>query len=684
MSNLAKLLSRGNALAQQGNLTGARAEFEKAARDHERRVEPWISLAAIHGMEGNFAEALRCGRKAVALAPNSIQGWMNLANAARSLGDLPQAVEAFQRALGLPGCHPDTALELGLALAQLGRHDEAEKPLREYLTRHPGHRETTLALVKALAFSDKLEAAAALSENYCRQHPEDAQALRQLGNIYLEQGRYEDAWRICDQAIKESAGGSDALYLKATLLLFEGRYAEAHNVYEQMANRHPGDPELLAMLADVCIQEGDIDAAIAYARAALTINPRCLPALVNLGRAFLNTDTAEAKRVTEEALAVAPRDPSALTLKGYLLESIGDKQGAWECVRSAIENGSLNPSAAVVAARVAPVLGKTEQAIEFLERLVSRPEIPSGDKRAMHFALINVCDKAGQYDRAFEHAVLGNRLTHAPHNHNAYVTDMNRLKAVYSASTYATLPRSSILSELPVFIVGMPRSGTSLLEQILSCHSKVYAQGETSDIGKLVEGIPYFPDGVRSLIPEKLDALAGAYLARLREMSPTTTARVTDKMPENYKHLGFISQIFPRARILHCRRDPRDVCLSNFFTKFATGHTHTYNLESMAQVYLAYQDLMAHWKTVLPLPILDVHYEKLVDDARTEVERILSFCGLEWEDACLDFHKSQRHVLTASYDQVRRPLYKSSVARWKNYARQLEPLTRILGLANET
>jgi hypothetical protein len=148
--------------------------------------------------------------------------------------------------------------------------------------------------------------------------------------------------------------------------------------------------------------------------------------------------------------------------------------------------------------------------------------------------------------------------------------------------------------------------------------------------------------------------------------------------------LGVISQLFPGARILNCRRDPRDVCLSNFMIEFISGHGYAYDLESLALACKDYQELMVHWKQVLSIPILDVRYEDLIADPRTWVAKVLDFCGLEWEDACLNFHKSERQVVTASYDQVRKPLYNTSVARWKHYERQLEPVSRILGLHDDT
>ncbi len=679
MSNLSKLLVKGGALARQGDVAGARTVFEKTVRDHGNRSEPWINLSAVHGMEGNYAEALRCAHRAVELAPNSLQGWVNLANAAQSCGDLAQAAEAFQRAHDLPGCPPDVAFQLSLTLVQLGKWQEAEKPLRTYLLHYPDHREATLTLAKTLAMKGEIEMATAMIEDYCRKHPGDVRALRQLGTTYLETARIQDAWHVCDQAMKVSSKHADALFLKAALLTFEGRCAEARDVYEQL---DLSSPQVLLLLSQVCRRAGNQDAAIAYARAALKIN-RSVSALISLSSALLVKDPAEARRLMEEAVAIEPNNLSVMTLKGLVLEFEGDKQGAWECVRSVIEGGSLDPDAAMVAASVAPAIGKAEEAIEFLEQLVSHPVMPSAHQTMLRFALVKVCDKARHYDRAFGHAIIANRLKNVQYDHNPHIVELNRLKAVYSATAIASLPRSGIHSELPVFIVGMPRSGTSLLEQILSCHSKVHARGETMDISDIAAGVPYYPDGVRNLAQEKLDALAGTHIKRLSEMAPSAT-RVTDKLPTNYMYLGIISQLFPGARILNCQRDPRDICLSNYFTEFSAGQAHSYSLESLALVCKAYQEIMEHWKTVLPIPILNVRYEELIADPRIWVEKILNFCGLEWEDACLNFHQSKRLAVTASYDQVRQPLYKSSVARWKNYARHLEPVNRILGLKDDS
>jgi len=689
MSNLAKLLSRSGALVQQGDLVSARTQLEKAARDHKGSAEPWISLAAVHGMGGNYPEALRCARKAVKLAPGSLQGWVNLANAAQSCGEFAQSAEAFQHARSLPGCPPDITLNLGLALAELEEWGKAEEALHAYCSRYPGHREATLTRGKALARQGEFQAAITIVGTYSSQHPEDIPALTQLGLLQLQSGQVEDARRNCGQAMESAPDNTDTLMLKAALLKFEGRYEEARETYEQLLRIQqptPG-PQLYILASQACRHAGDTDTAIAYTRTALELNPHNIPALTTLSTMMLRTDPAEARTLMEKAIAIAPDDPTVLVQKGRVLEVEGDKQGAWESVRAAIEASSIDSDAiadaAAVAAEVAPVIGNTEEVIELLERIVHRDGIPVGDQRILRFTLSRVCDKAKQYDRAFEHAINANRLKNAWFDHNAYRVEIDRLKAVYSKTSVNSLPRSSIHSGLPVFIVGMPRSGTSLLEQILSCHSQVHARGETTDIGNLAKKVPYYPDGVRNLSQKKLDTLAGEYLQHLREIAPSAS-RVTDKMPGNYRYIGIISQVFPGARIINCRRDPRSICLSNFMIEFGRGLTYAYDLEHLAHVCQDYQDLMQHWKAVLPMPILDVRYEELVIDPRTWVNKVLDFCGLEWEDGCLDFHKSKRQVVTASYDQVRQPLYSSSVARWKHYERHLEPVSRILGLNDDS
>jgi hypothetical protein len=229
----------------------------------------------------------------------------------------------------------------------------------------------------------------------------------------------------------------------------------------------------------------------------------------------------------------------------------------------------------------------------------------------------------------------------------------------------------------------MPRSGTSLVEQILSTHPGVYGAGELTAIDQFARHLgdatgDAYPQSALHLDQATIDAAARQYLAALQDLAPSAI-RVTDKMPGNFLHLGLIQLLFPGARVIHCRRDPLDTCLSCYFQQFNQGQTFSYDLSDLGHHYRQYQRLMRHWQSVISLPMLDVHYEDLVADQEAMSRKMLEFCGLDWTDECMRFYESKRYVATASYDQVRQPIYHKSVGRWRHYERYLGPLKTALG-----
>ncbi len=261
---------------------------------------------------------------------------------------------------------------------------------------------------------------------------------------------------------------------------------------------------------------------------------------------------------------------------------------------------------------------------------------------------------------------------------------ISRKIAFFSRERLARLPRASNESELPVFIVGMPRSGTSLVEQILACHPAVFGAGELRDISRLADSLKAAsapdaegPEDLAVLDEDSLDDAAAQHLDRLHALGGAA-ARVTDKMPYNFNNLGLISLLFPRARVIHCVRDPLDTCLSCYFQNFARGNFHSFDLRHVGLFYTQYQRLMRHWRAVLDIPVLDVHYEEHVAEPERVCREMLAFLDLEWDRACLRFHESKRVVKTASRDQVRRPIYTRSAGRWRHYDAYLGPLKEAL------
>ena len=300
----------------------------------------------------------------------------------------------------------------------------------------------------------------------------------------------------------------------------------------------------------------------------------------------------------------------------------------------------------------------------------------------MLFSLGKIHDRMKQYDKAFACMKEANELKPYKYDHQHFIEYIDRLTA---PKVTDLLRRKSVLADYqpsvrPVFIVGMPRSGTSLVEQIITSHAQVFGGGERQEIPSLTQKLPYMP-GVSGEYPECLDSLTpelagqmlNAYDQFAQGLPPGTTV-LTDKMPENFQHLVFIRMLFPDARIIHCVRNAMDTCLSIYAQQFTGYHDYAYDLTDLGQHYREYKRLMQHYCDVVKLPILEVQYEELVNDTETWSRRMIDHCGLEWDDACLRYYESDRIMRTASYQQVKQPIYTSSVERWKNYEKHLQPL----------
>jgi tetratricopeptide (TPR) repeat protein len=304
----------------------------------------------------------------------------------------------------------------------------------------------------------------------------------------------------------------------------------------------------------------------------------------------------------------------------------------------------------------------------------------------LFFALSKAYDDVCDYDQSFRYLRRANELRRETFEYDvaADVCFMNQTAAVFQPELFEHFRGLGSSSDLPILIVGMPRSGTSLVEQILASHPAVYGGGELEHLPELVTAVSLLnerglgaPEGVTLLRSADLGGLGDAYEARLRKIGPAAV-KVTDKQPLNFRHLGLARLIMPRARVIHCNRDPVDTCLSCYRELFGSIK-FAFDLDELGRYYCAYAQLMQHWRVVLPRSwMLEVSYEDLVDDVERQARRIVAYCGLEWDDACLAFHANQRPVRTASFAQVRRPIYRNSVARWRRYERHLGPLLHAL------
>ena len=420
-------------------------------------------------------------------------------------------------------------------------------------------------------------------------------------------------------------------------------------------------------------QEGRLDEAAALFAEILADDPDCADALYYSGViATRRRDFAKAEALFARAVAVRP-DNGAHHHDLAVMHGIrGRLELAEKHFREAVR---LRPDHAESYFNMAGTVKfrRHEPLFDAVEALLARPDLSRQDRCFLHFAAGKMYDDIGAHEAAFAHYHQGNMAKGVQGEPVAPEQRAADTVAAFTRERMAAHAGRGSDSRVPVFVVGMPRSGTSLVEQILASHPQVFGAGELPDIEAIAREVSKRADA-----PEVFEGFAGSYLRRVTALAPESV-RIVDKQPLNFRHLGLIALMFPQAAIIHCRRHPVDTCVSCYFQNFRTQQDYSFDLAYLGLFYRYYRRLMEHWRAVLPRPFLDIGYEDLVADPAGQARRMLDHCGLDWDDACARPERSQRPVDTASLWQVRQPVYRTSVARWRRYERHLGPLLDALG-----
>lgn len=462
-----------------------------------------------------------------------------------------------------------------------------------------------------------------------------------------------------------------------------GNYAVAYGPLVELAKHRPRDPRVLYRLGASEAQLGLWGDARKHLQRAIRIRPDPITFVQLAGIHKREGDLASAWKVLDRASSLDAGHPAVLSDRAELLMLSGRAGEAHELLRGAMDRGIDKPELAGVFGQACERLGRLDEGITHVEHHLDNPDLTDPRRRILLFRLGSLLDRAGEYDRAFVCFERANGLCAPPFDPEGFLRGIDDLIRAWGACE--GLPRATTETDRPVFLVGMPRSGSSLVEQIADTHPLVHGGGELPFLNQAVESLGVTRQAGVAMAHElggltraKLTRAGGRYIQQLHALEGRLP-RFVDKNLFNFLHLGLVQLMFPRARIVHCVRDPLDTCLSTYFQAFDASLTFTSDLGYIGSFYRGYRRLMEHWRSVLELPMLDVVYEELVADQERHSRRLIEFLGLDWDEACMRFHESKRITVTASNDQVRQPVYRTSVTRYRHYEAHLGPLMAALG-----
>lgn len=614
---------------------------------NDNRVEILYLLVVAQRLNGDLSEALKSNKILLEANAKHARAWQENGYLYLALREPQQAAQSFYQATQL---NP-ALLASWRALLPLYQQQENAKAVTisqaqiDYLSGLPN----AVLGAKDLMYEGNLYAADKVCRQFLQANKHNSEAMLLLAEIGIQLKVYGEAEFILSSCLalypEHKAAGIAYLQLLAKM----AKFAEAKALADKLLAASGDNVVLLSAKASAMVGLGEVQAAIS---------------------------------IYQELLLRNQNQPGIQLLLGHALKALGDLPGAINAYQQAYRyKAEFGDAYWSLANTKTYRFSDTELAA--MEQLVVQQNIAVDDKVHLHFALGKSLEDRGSFDAAFSHYAKGNQLKQQQINYNPDVFERQVAKQIDTCQPelFARLKEAGEQSPDPIFIVGLPRAGSTLLEQILASHSQVDGTMELHDILGLASKL----QGQKNQYPQMLADLDDSYFARFGQkyLQDTQVYRAgapffIDKMPNNFLHIGLIKLILPNAKIIDARRDPMACCFSGFKQLFGDGQEFSYGLEEIGRYYRAYEQLMTHWDTVLPGFVLTVQHETLIDDLHGQVERILDFCGLPFEQQCIDFHKTERAIKTPSSEQVRQPIYRSGMEQWKHFDAHLGPLKKVL------
>jgi len=600
-------------------------------------------------------------------------------------GQLQQAQDVCQRILRKQR-RADAILILGMIAHEQKDFEVAVERYRQFLDIEPDHAQTHYNLGLVLNQLGRTELAVEHLNKTITIDANNAAAHGQLGDAYTILQRWEEAARAYQQVLAIQAQDVITTIKLGNVFLAAQLLTKAISLYEQALTILPDNALLHRHLGASLHRMGQTQKAVRCFQQALKLRPGYVGARIDLALVLRQLGRPEEALVQlEEAIDLKPDDVDAHISLALTFRQLGQTEHAIERLERFL---SVRPTCGSAYYHIS-MMDPREELIPAVKKIVSDPELPTGDAINCHFALGNCFDRSKSFDRAFSHYLKANTLERKTfaYDPRENIQVFDRLIEVYSERFFQDKHQFGSSSQLPVFIVGLPRSGTTLVEQIVSTHPEVHGAGEIEafsgvnlSIAQQFDDADPPPECMSNIDGTMAEKYSARYLQEL-ELHCPTAARITDKLPGNFVRIGLIKTLFPDARIVHCQRNPLDNCISLFFHHF-TALRCSFELTELGQYYLDYQRLMSHWQDLFAGGIFDLKYEELVTDQERVSKQLIDYLDLEWDERCLDFHKNERVVMSPSNIQVRRPMYENSIDRWKPYEKHLGPLIEVLQQAH--
>jgi len=689
-----KAMDRAHQLYVASRLTQAARLCSQILSQRPRLAAAHNLMAAIQHAQGNSAAAVKSMQRAIHLDGDNGQFYTNLGEMERQRGKLPEAMIALRRALDLNPSSPQTLNNLGIVHYDRREFDKAVKCYEQAISLSGGYPEAHNNLGNAL-----------------RALGNDDEALEQYQRALLMRENYPGAYNNMAAILRDRDQVAEAEFAYRKAIGLNPRYFEAYGNLATLLVQHDRDDEALRALGDALkidsknvpilvqiarthLNKGNFTHAEQACRLALKEDANSADAHTTLGQVLHETDRfPDALGSYEAALTLKPDSGDVHMHYGICLKSVGRLEEARQKLLEAIE---LSPLAYGIYANLADMEKFTPDnpRLQAMEAIMQEASDPMSERyMALHFGLGKAYEDIGEYEKAFNHFQTGATLKRAKlkYEEAETFTFFDSIRATFNADFFANPPFQGDPTSLPVFIIGMPRSGSTLVEQIVSSHPQAFGAGEIKEFSRRIHGLrsrfpslPKYPQMAEKMNQAHYKIVADGYLSTLKSLAPTA-GRATDKLLTNYYFVGMIHVLFPNAKFIHSKRNPVDTCWSAYTKLFKDDMPHSYDFGELGRYYKKYEELMAHWVELLPPGVIKtVVYEDVVGDLEPSARELLEFLGLPWDPACLSFHESARPVKTASVMQVRKPVYNTSVEKWRRYGTRLQPLVDALGCEAES